>query len=224
MFLSRSVKRPAYGWRKLVNRVLRQEKSFQKLDDAELRKHSLSLAYRTRSGEALEKLLTAAFALVREASRRQLGMQHFPVQLLGGVTLHFGGVAEMQTGEGKTLTASLPLYLNALAGHGAALGDRERLFGPPGCGIAEAGLRIVGPERGDHSNQHAPRGQATGLCLRHHLRNCEGVRVRFFERPPVGTPAGRWRPRSSGANAGTAPELRGDGSTAATPALVCLGG
>ena len=121
MFLSRAVRRPAYRWRRLVKEVLHQEASFRRLDEAELRSRSLSLAYRARTGESLEKLLPTAFALVREAADRRLGMRHFPVQLLGGVTLHFGGVAEMQTGEGKTLTASLPLYLNALVGYGAHL-------------------------------------------------------------------------------------------------------
>ena len=86
-----------------------------------MRKQSLSLAYRARTGEPLERLLVPAFALIREAARRRLGIEHYPVQLLGGVALHFGSIAEMQTGEGKTLTAALPLYLNALCGRGAHL-------------------------------------------------------------------------------------------------------
>ncbi len=121
LFLSRTVKRPAARWRRLVNEVLGQEDGFRRLSDAELRSLSLSLGYQARTGQPLDKLLATAYALVREAADRQLGLRHFPVQVLGGVTLHFGGVAEMQTGEGKTLTASLPLYLNALAGHGAHL-------------------------------------------------------------------------------------------------------
>jgi preprotein translocase subunit SecA len=105
----------------MVQQVLGQEHALKRLEDADLRKQSLSLAYQARTGESLDKLLPAAFALVREAAHRQLSMRHFPVQLLGGITLHHGGIAEMQTGEGKTLTATLPLYLNALAGHGAHL-------------------------------------------------------------------------------------------------------
>src|SRR5207245_7706604 len=69
----------------------------------------------------LEQLLPQAFALVREAARRAIGMAHFQTQLLGGAALHAGAIAEMQTGEGKTLTATLPLYLRALAGKGAHL-------------------------------------------------------------------------------------------------------
>lgn len=91
------------------------------LDDVALRKASLGLRYRLLSGEPEEKLLPEAFALVREASRRTLGMTHYDVQLLGGLAMHRRGIAVMQTGEGKTLTATLPLYLAALAGKGAHL-------------------------------------------------------------------------------------------------------
>ncbi len=121
MLFSRTIKRPAYRWRSLVKGVLQTDHALKSLADAELRKRSLSLAYQARTGGSLDRLLVPAYALVREAAARHLGLKHFPVQLLGGVTLHFGGVAEMQTGEGKTLTASLPLFLNALTGHGAHL-------------------------------------------------------------------------------------------------------
>lgn len=89
--------------------------------DYELKKSSLSLRYRARSGEPLDSLLVEAFALVREAGRRRLNMRHFDVQLLGGAAVHFHSIAEMQTGEGKTLTATLSLYLAALEGKGAHL-------------------------------------------------------------------------------------------------------
>jgi preprotein translocase subunit SecA len=89
--------------------------------DYELKKKSLSLRYRARSGETLESLLIEAFALVREAGRRKLNMRHFDVQLLGGAAVHYHSIAEMQTGEGKTLTATLALYLAALEGKGAHL-------------------------------------------------------------------------------------------------------
>ena len=89
--------------------------------DAELRKRSLALRYRAKSREPLVRLLPEAFALVREAGKRTLNMRHFDVQLLGGIALHHRAIAEMQTGEGKTLTATLPLYLASLAGHGAHL-------------------------------------------------------------------------------------------------------
>ncbi len=91
------------------------------LDDNGLRKASLALRYRLLSGEPADRVLPEAFALVREASRRTLGMTHYDVQLLGGLAMHRRGIAVMQTGEGKTLTATLPLYLAALAGKGAHL-------------------------------------------------------------------------------------------------------
>ncbi|QDS99527.1 preprotein translocase subunit SecA [Adhaeretor mobilis] len=91
------------------------------LADPQLRKASLGLRYRARSGETLDKLLIEAFALVREAGRRMLGMRHFEVQLLGGAAMHNRSIVEMQTGEGKTLTATLPMYLAALEGKGAHL-------------------------------------------------------------------------------------------------------
>jgi preprotein translocase subunit SecA len=86
--------------------------------DAELKQASASLRERARNGESAETLLVESFALVREASKRVLGMRPFDVQLLGGVVLHQGKIAEMKTGEGKTLVATLPVYLNALSGKG----------------------------------------------------------------------------------------------------------
>ncbi len=87
----------------------------------ELRKRSLALRYRAKAQEPLDSLLPEAFALVREAGRRTLNMRHFDVQMLGGIAMHHRSIAEMQTGEGKTLTATLPLYLAALVGKGALL-------------------------------------------------------------------------------------------------------
>ena len=104
-----------------VRRINAVESALQALTDEGLRNASLALRYRARSGETPRRLTTDAFALVREAARRTLNMRHFDVQLLGGLTLMARGLAEMQTGEGKTLTATLPLYLYALYGRGAHL-------------------------------------------------------------------------------------------------------
>jgi preprotein translocase subunit SecA len=97
------------------------EPEIKALDDAGLRERSDSLRQRARDGEDLDELLIDAFALCREASRRTIGLRHFDVQLVGGIVLHQGKIAEMKTGEGKTLVASLALYLNALAGKGVHL-------------------------------------------------------------------------------------------------------
>jgi len=94
------------------------EPAMEKLGDAELAGKTAEFKSRLEQGEALDKLLPEAFAVVREASRRVLGMRHFDVQMVGGMVLHDGKIAEMRTGEGKTLMATLPAYLNALTGKG----------------------------------------------------------------------------------------------------------
>ncbi len=108
-------------WESYVPQVAAFEAELKALLPHELRKRSLSLRYRAKSQEPLLKLMPEAFALVREAGRRALNMRHFDVQILGGVSLAHRSIAEMQTGEGKTLTATLPLYLESLAGKGAHL-------------------------------------------------------------------------------------------------------
>lgn len=109
------------AWNRLVHRIIADEKKYYDWDDQKLLKESMSLRYRVLSGLPLSSMIHEAFCLAREAGRRTLGMQHYPVQLLGGIAIHHGSVAVMQTGEGKTLTATLPLYLAALADRGAHL-------------------------------------------------------------------------------------------------------
>jgi len=104
--------------RRVVEKVNALEEDFQKLDDAALRAKTDEFKKRVADGETLDQLLPEAFAAVREAGRRTLGMRHFDVQLIGGMTLHEGRIAEMRTGEGKTLVATLPAYLNALESKG----------------------------------------------------------------------------------------------------------
>ena len=108
-------------WSYVLTQVNALEPKVQRLSDAELRKASLSLRYRARCGEPLVALLPEGYALVREAGRRTLKMRHFDVQILGGIAIFHRSIVEMQTGEGKTLTATLPMYLHALAGNGALL-------------------------------------------------------------------------------------------------------
>ena len=102
----------------IVSQINSIEDDFRQLTDAELRAMTDELKQRYADGESLDDLLPEAFATVREASTRVLGQRHFDVQLMGGGALHFGNIAEMKTGEGKTLTAVLPSYLNALTGRG----------------------------------------------------------------------------------------------------------
>jgi len=105
-------------YRKTVDRINALEPAFEKLSDEELRAKTQLFRERVAKGEPLDALLPEAFATVREGSKRVMKMRHFDVQLLGGMALHHGKIAEMRTGEGKTLTATLPVYLNALAGKG----------------------------------------------------------------------------------------------------------
>ena len=105
-------------YRKAVQQINTLEPAFEKLDDLQLRGKTDEFRSRLANGETLDQVLPEAFAAVREAGKRTLKMRHFDVQLMGGMALHQGKIAEMRTGEGKTLMATLPVYLNALAGKG----------------------------------------------------------------------------------------------------------
>ncbi|WP_374582551.1 preprotein translocase subunit SecA [Pseudoduganella sp.] len=105
-------------YQKTVKAINALEPEFEKLSDAELQAKTPALKERVANGETLDDLLPEAFAVCREASKRVFKMRHFDVQLIGGMVLHYGKIAEMGTGEGKTLTATLPAYLNALSGKG----------------------------------------------------------------------------------------------------------
>ena len=105
-------------YRKTVERINSLEPQFEKLSDDALRAKTQEFKERIAKGESLDDLLPEAFATVREGSKRSMKMRHFDVQLLGGMALHNGKISEMRTGEGKTLTATLPVYLNALSGKG----------------------------------------------------------------------------------------------------------
>jgi len=107
--------------RKMVVKINALEEGIQALSDDEIRAKSEDLKARVQGGESLISVLPEAFALVREAGVRAMGMRHFDVQMIGGITLHEGRIAEMRTGEGKTLVATLPAYLNALTGRGVHL-------------------------------------------------------------------------------------------------------
>ena len=105
-------------YRKTVTRINAMEPDYEKLSDEQLKAKTQEFKERVAKGESLDDILPEAFAVVREGSKRIMKMRHFDVQLLGGMALHFGKISEMRTGEGKTLTATLPVYLNALSGKG----------------------------------------------------------------------------------------------------------
>ncbi|OYX83137.1 MAG: preprotein translocase subunit SecA, partial [Azorhizobium sp. 35-67-5] len=106
------------SYRPAVQAINALEAEVSALSDEQLRARTVEFRAQLAAGKSLDDLLVPAFATVREAARRVLGMRHFDVQLIGGMVLHDGGIAEMRTGEGKTLVATAPVYLNALAGNG----------------------------------------------------------------------------------------------------------
>ena len=105
----------------LVEQINQFEPTIQKLSDAQLKSKTPNFRQKLDKGVSLNDLLPEAFAVVREAAVRTLGQRHFDVQLIGGIALHQGNIAEMKTGEGKTLTSTLAVYLNALEGKGVHL-------------------------------------------------------------------------------------------------------
>ena len=110
-----------FRWKRVLGKVNALESEMKNLSDADLKKRSLGLRYQAMAGEKLKNLVPEAYALVREAGRRTLSMRHYDVQIIGGIALFEGYITEMQTGEGKTLTATLPLYIHSLVGKGAHL-------------------------------------------------------------------------------------------------------
>ncbi len=125
-------------YREVAERINTFEPAMQKLSDDALREKTAEFKRRLADGETLDDLLTEAFAVVREAAVRTIGLRHYDVQMIGGMVLHEGKIAEMKTGEGKTLVATLPLYLNALEGRGAHLVT-------PNDYLSKVGVQTMGP-------------------------------------------------------------------------------
>ena len=169
-------------YRPVVEAINAMEGELEKLSDAELRARTDEFRQALAAGKTLSDLLVPAFATVREASKRTLGQRHFDVQLVGGMVLNEGAIAEMKTGEGKTLVATLPVYLNALAGRGVhvvtvndylARRDAEwmgRIYGFLGLSVGV----IV------HGLTPDQRRQAYGV--RRHLRHEQRIRLRLSAR------------------------------------------
>ena len=126
------------GYQETVDQVNALEPSMQKLSIEQMRAKTADFKSQLGNGASMEDILVEAFALVREASVRAIGLRHYDVQLIGGIVLHEGRIAEMKTGEGKTLVATLPLYLNALLGQGAHLVT-------PNDYLSKHGLQFMGP-------------------------------------------------------------------------------
>ncbi|MCC6613124.1 MAG: preprotein translocase subunit SecA [Anaerolineae bacterium] len=138
MVAGNPVERALAKYRAVVEKVNALEPAMQQLSDAELRAKTDEFRSRLAQGEPLDDLMPEAFAAVREASVRAIKLRHYDVQMIGGIVLHEGKIAEMKTGEGKTLVATLPLYLNALEGKGAHLIT-------PNDYLSKVGLQTMGP-------------------------------------------------------------------------------
>ena len=168
----------------ITKQVLALEPKYQAMSDADLQAQTAVFKQQLTEGKTLDDILPDAFAVCREAAWRVLGMKHFPVQVTGGIALHRGDIAEMQTGEGKTLVATLPAYLNALTGEGVhivtvndylAKRDSEwmgKLYRWLGLTV---GLRVkCFGQREDSVDKIRPRGAFDGLSS---LRRAQGRRV-----------------------------------------------
>ncbi len=132
------IERALSRYRETVAKINALEPAMQALSDRDLAAKTVEFKARLAQGSKLDELLVEAFAVVREAARRTIGLRHYDVQLIGGIVLHEGRIAEMKTGEGKTLVATLPLYLNALLGRGAHLVT-------PNDYLSKVGVQMMGP-------------------------------------------------------------------------------
>ena len=160
-------------------RINELESRYAPLSPDELRVAPRDLRERVANGETLDAVLPEAFALVREAAKRTLGQRHYDVQLIGGMVLHQGKIAEMKTGEGKTLVATLPSFLNALAGKGVhvvTVNDYLARRDAEWMGAVHRSLGLVGRL---HRARHVRRRAARRLRGRHHLRPEQRVRLRL---------------------------------------------
>ena len=166
------------GMRKSVTAIAALEPDLVTLSDAELAARTPAFRARLAAGETLDDILIEAFATVREAAKRALGQRHFDVQMMGGMVLHSGKIAEMKTGEGKTLVATLPVYLNAIAGEGVhvvtvndylAKRDSEwmgRLYRFLGMTVGGRARQVSGMRKGDSYSRGALLRAQNGLAGR----------------------------------------------------------
>ena len=145
----------------ITKQVLALEPKYQAMSDVDLQAQTAAFKQQLAEGKTLDDILPDAFAVCREAAWRVLGMKHFPVQVTGGIALHRGDIAEMQTGEGKTLVATLPAYLNALTGEGVHIVTVNDYLALP----------LAGADRWSDRAGHGRRCPPGRLQCRYHLRH-----------------------------------------------------
>ena len=157
-------------YRKSVAKINALEEQMKALSDADLQAKTAEFKQRLADGQTLDDILVEAFAVCREASRRVLGMRHFDVQLIGGMVLHNGKIAEMRTGEGKTLVATLAVYLNALSGKGVHVVTVNDYLASRDAGIMEPLYNFLGLSVGVIVADFATFRTPNRLRCRHYLR------------------------------------------------------
>ena len=178
--------------RPLVAEINALEPAIQPLSDEQLRGKTVEFRQRVADGESLDDLLPEAFAVVREAGRRVLNMRHFDVQLIGGMVLHSGKIAEMKTGEGKTLVATLPAYLNALEGKGVHVVTVNDYLARRDSEWMGRLYRFLGMSVGVIQHELNDAAAAGRLRRRHHLRHQQRVRLRLPARQHEVRARARW--------------------------------
>ena len=158
---------------KTADKVLALESKYQPMSDRELVSQTAALKERLAAGETLDDILPDAFAVCREAAWRVLGMKHFRVQVIGGIILHQGRIAEMKTGEGKTLVATLPAYLNALEGKGVHIVTVNDYLAKRDCEWMGKLYRFLGLTAGliIHEKTNAERQEAYGCDITYGTNN-----------------------------------------------------
>ena len=194
---ARSSARPTTGsvkaYQPRVAAINALEPSFAELSDDELRAKTEEFREPARQGGTeLDDLLPEAFATVREAAKRTLGQRHFDVQLIGGMVLHEGKIAEMKTGEGKTLVATLPVYLNALAGKGVHVVTVNDYLARRDAEWMGQIYHFLGLTVGVIVHGLDDDERARGLCLRRHLRHQQRARLRLPARQHEVSTWRRW--------------------------------
>ena len=170
------------AYRPRVDAINALEAELEKLSDEELRARTDEFKKQLGEGATLDDILVPAFATVREAAKRTLGQRHFDVQLIGGMVLHEGRIAEMKTGEGKTLVATLPVYLNALGRPRRPRRHRQRLPRQARRRMDGPNLQIPRPYRRRHRPRPRRRGAQEAIRLRRHLRHQQRARLRLSAR------------------------------------------
>ena len=165
--------------KRIADQVNSIEEDFVDMSDAELRALTDNYKERLADGESLDDLLPEAFATAREAAKRTLGQRHFDVQVMGGAALHMGNIAEMRTGEGKTLTCVLPAYLNALAGKGVHVVTVNDYLAKRDAEWMGRVHQFLGLEVGVILADMTPDERRKAVRRRHHVRHEQRVRLRL---------------------------------------------